>query len=149
MTARLCIPVCLTVHAQVSILPPPRTAKLLLLPLLLCLGSEILLFFVTDKQVLFYLLPLYLFLDHCCFIFLFLKLKDPAKKSGHSTSDFFKLLHIRRQLDASTANPMYLQLCRQNHDLENHLFSLNWLLRQHQYQRALLYLKTLEHEKSV
>ena len=64
-------------------------------------------------------------------------------KKTDDASDILQLLHIRRQLDTSSANTLYLQLCTQNHNLENHLFSLSWLLEQQKFAEAKKYLDDL------
>lgn len=129
---------------------PIGTIGLLLLPIQLTALGQGILPVQASTQTFYFAVFLYILLSAAGYLPVFKGLGRISKEAGEAAKNEAKLSLYRKQLDTSKKFAKnYQQLRKWNHDLENHLFSLTWLLEQKQYTKATEYLHEMETSSAV
>lgn len=124
---------------------PLGTIGLLLLPIQLTALGQGILPVQASAKTFYFAVFLYVLLSAAGYFPVFKGLSRISKEATQAAKTEAKLSLYRRQLDTSEKFAKnYQQLRKWNHDVENHLFSLAWLLEQKQYEKAADYLHDLE-----
>lgn len=123
---------------------PLGTIALLLLPVQVYSLEQGILLHHEQLDILPFLIALYFVLGFLAFIPVFCGFRSVDRHARTSAAAETRLELLQKQLDHSRAvEARYQSIRKWNHDFENHLFSLEWLMEQQKFAEARKYLDDL------